>query len=442
MPKFRLYLAIGLVLSLSSAVPSPVAAEPPTFSGDVAPILYRHCVECHRPGDIAPFSLLTYEDASRRAGLIASATATHRMPPWKPEPDYGDFQGVRRLADGEIATLRAWANEGVLRGDVSQLPTPPVSEEGWRLGTPDRVLEMPTPFTIPAGGSDIYQCFVLPLDLAEDAVLSAVEFRPGTRAATHHSVFFMDTRRIGRWRDGGSEEPGYRCFGGVGVRPTDVVGGWTPGATPTRLPEGVGRVLKKGSDLVIQNHYHPTDRIEVDQSSVGLYFSKSPVEKTVFGFPLGKPDFLIPAGAKRHRVASSFVTPIDLEVIGLSPHMHLLGSEIRVTATLPDGTVRPMIWIRQWDFNWQSEHTYTTPMRLPKGTRIDVESFYDNSVENPRNPNRPPQPVRWGESTTDEMNVVLVHCQTPHPGDELSVLWDVAMQQPAWVQVGVGGGRR
>ena len=182
MPKFRLYLAIGLVLSLSSAVPSPVAAEPPTFSGDVAPILYRHCVECHRPGDIAPFSLLTYEDASRRAGLIASATGTHRMPPWKPEPDYGDFQGVRRLTDGEIATLRAWANEGVLRGDASQLPTPPVSEEGWRLGTPDRVLEMPTPFTIPAGGSDIYQCFVLPLDLAEDAVLSAVEFRPGTRA--------------------------------------------------------------------------------------------------------------------------------------------------------------------------------------------------------------------------------------------------------------------
>ena len=215
----RLCLGIGLVLSLSSAVPSLVSAEPPTFTQDVAPILYRHCVECHRPGDIAPFSLLTYEDASRRAGLIASATSMHRMPPWKPEPDYGDFQGVRRLTDAEISTLSAWAMEGVLRGDPATLSAPPPSGERWRLGTPDRVVTMPAPFTIPAGGADIYQCFVLPLDLDEDRVLSAVDFRPGTRAATHHSVFFMDTRRIGRWRDGGSEEPGYRCFGGVGARP-------------------------------------------------------------------------------------------------------------------------------------------------------------------------------------------------------------------------------
>ena len=360
------------------------------------------------------------------------------MPPWKPEPDYGDFVGVRRLTESEIATLQAWATSGAPRGDSEPPRPPPAAGEEWRLGTPDLVLEMPEPFTIPADGSDIYQCFVLPLDLDEDAVLSAVEFRPGNRSATHHSVFFMDAQRIGRWRDGGSEEPGYRCFGGVGVRPTAMVGGWTPGATTRRRPAGVGRVIKKGSDLVVQNHYHPTGRRETDQSSLGLYFSKTPVEKTVFGFPVGQPDLLIPAGATRHRVASSFVTPIDLEVVGLAPHMHLLGREIRVSATLPDGSIRPMIWIKQWDFNWQGEHVYTTPLELPKGTRIDVESFYDNSAENPRNPNRPPQPVRWGDSTTDEMNVVLIHCQTPHPGDELTVLWDVAMQQPAWVRVGVG----
>ena len=432
---FRLLLGFGILTTGSSEV----TAQPRTFNDDVAPILYRHCITCHRPGDIAPFSLLTYEDASQRALLIASATTDRRMPPWKPEPDHGDFQGTRRLTESEIATLHAWAVAGAPRGDAAPPSPPPAAGEGWRLGTPDLVLEMPAPFTIPADGPDIYQCFVLPLDLVEDAVLSAVEFRPGNRRAAHHSVFFIDSRHIGRWRDGGSEEPGYRCFGGVGVRPTAMVGGWTPGSTPARLPEGVGRVLKKGSDLVVQNHYHPTGRSETDQSSLALYFSKTPVEKTVFGFPVGQPDLLIPAGAKRHRVASSFVTPIDLEIAGLSPHMHLLGREIRVTATLPDGSTRPMIWIKDWDFNWQGAHMYTTPMQLPKGTRIDVESFYDNSADNPRNPNRPPQPVRWGDSTTDEMNVVLIHCQTPRQGDELTVLWDVAMQQPGWVRVGVGG---
>ena len=430
-------LAVGLL----TIAPSPATAQSLTFNADVAPILYRHCVACHRPGDIAPFSLLTYEDASPRSALIASATAEGRMPPWKPEPDYGDFHGVRGLTESEISTLQVWTKAGAPRGDTAPPSPPPAAEAGWRLGVPDRVLEMPAPFTIAAEGPDVYQCFVLPLDLAEDTVLSAVEFRPGNRQATHHSLFFMDARRIGRWRDGGSDEPGYRCFGGVGVLPTAMIGGWTPGATPGRLPEGVGRVLKKGSDLVIQNHYHPTGRPETDQSSVALYFSKTPVQKTVFAFPVGQPDLLIPAGARRHLVASSFVTPIDLEVIGLAPHMHLLGSEIRVSATLPDGSVAPMIWIKHWDFNWQGEHTYTTPLRLPKGTRIDVESFYDNSADNPRNPNRPPQPVRWGDSSTDEMNVVLISCQTPNAGDELTVLWDVALQQPAWVRVGVGGGR-
>lgn len=431
----RLLLAVTLLSTGSTRV----TAQSPTFTDDVAPILYRHCVACHRPSDIAPFPLVTYEDAARRAPLIAAATTERRMPPWKPEPNYGDFQGMRRLSESEVATLHAWAAAGAPRGDSELPPPPPAADEGWRLGTPDLVLEMPAPFTIPAEGPDIYQCFVLPLDLAEDAVLSAVEFRPGNRRAAHHSVIFMDSRRIGRWRDGGSEEAGYRCFGGAGVLPTAMVGGWTPGATPTRLPDGVGRVLKSGSDLVVQNHYHPTGRRETDQSSLALYFSKSPVEKTVFGFPVGQPDLLIPAGAKRHRVASSFVTPVDLEIVGLSPHMHLLGSEIRVSATLPDGSTRPMIWIKDWDFNWQGDHVYTAPLQLPKGTRIDVESFYDNSADNPRNPNRPPQPVRWGEGTTDEMNVVLIHCQTAHPGDELTVLWDVAMQQPSWVRIGVGG---
>ena len=408
------------------------AADAPTFNRDIAPILYRNCVTCHRPDNIAPFSLLTYDEAASRARAIASATERRYMPPWKPEPGYGDFEGTRRLTDAEIDTIQSWAAAGAPEGDRFSRPVPPSFSERWQLGTPDLVVKMPEPFTIPIHSHDVYQCFVLPLDLPEDKVVSAIEFRPGNRKAVHHSIFFMDTRGAGRWIDGGDAETGYRCFGGPGFAATGL-GGWVPGATPMRLPDGVGRILRKGSDLVIQNHYHQTGSDNTDQSSVALYFSKLPVRNTVFGFPVGRPDLVIPAGDKRYRVASSFTTPVDLDVIGITPHMHLLGSEIRAWATLPDGSVKRMIWIKRWDFNWQGEYRYRRSQRLPKGTRIDVETFYDNSAENPRNPNTPPRLVQWGESTTDEMNVVFFQCQTANRLDEFTVMAEVVFQQPGWI---------
>jgi hypothetical protein len=422
-------VTIGLALTAGRVV----AGETPTFTRDIAPILYRHCVSCHRPGDIAPFSLLTYSDAASHARAVASATRRRYMPPWKPEPHYGDFEGVRRLTQSEIDTIQAWAHAGAPRGDASLRPRPPQFSDSWHLGKPDLVVRMPQPFTIPAHSHDVYQCFVLALDLPDDRAVSAIEFRPGNRKAVHHSIVFVDTRGVGRWKDGGDQEPGYRCFGGPGFQAATTLGGWTPGTTPVRLPEGVGRVLRRGSDLVIQNHYHAAGREESDQSSIALYFSKVPVQRTVFGIPIGKPDLVIPAGSQRFRVASSFVTPIAVDVIGITPHMHLLGAEVKVWATLPDGSVKPMIWIKRWDFNWQGQYRYKRPLQLPKGTRIDVETFYDNSPDNPRNPNHPPRTVRWGESTTDEMNVVLVECQSANRWDQLTVLREVVFQQPAWI---------
>jgi hypothetical protein len=430
------------VLGILAAFSGLAAAQSPTFNDDVAPILYRNCVVCHRPGDIAPFSLLTYENAATRARPIAAATKRRDMPPWKPEANYGDFEGVRRLSEADIAALQAWADAGAPRGEAAPPPAPPKFGDGWRLGTPDLVVKMSEPFVIPPHDHDIYQCFVLRLDLPADEYLSAVEFRPGNRKAVHHSLFFVDTRGVGRWRDGGSQEPGYRCFGGPGVSPIAAVGGWVPGAMPITFPDGTGTRLKKGSDLVIQNHYHPTGHPETDQSSIALYVSKSPAHKTLFGVPVGQPDLLIPAGEKRYRVASSYVTPISLEVVGITPHMHLLGREIKVWATLPDGAVKPMVWIKRWDFNWQGPYRYKQPLQLPKGTRIDVESFYDNSADNPHNPNSPPKIVRWGESTTDEMNVVLIQCQTANPSHEAIALWEVVLQQPAWLRAGLEEGRR
>jgi hypothetical protein len=409
-----------------------VGADAPTFNRDVAPILYRNCVTCHRPDNIAPFSLLTYESAAARARTIASATRRRYMPPWKPEPGHGDFEGVRRLTGREIDTIQSWADAGAPEGDPSARPVPPSVADRWQLGTPDLIVKMQEPFKVPVHGHDVYQCFVVPLNLPEDKVISAIEFRPGNRKMLHHSILFMDTRGVGRWRDGGDEDPGYKCFGGPGFTAIGL-GGWVPGATPIRLPDGVGRVLRKGSDLVIQNHYHPQGSDNIDQSSIALYFSKVPVQKTVFGFPVGKPDLVIPAGESRYRVASSFVTPIDVDVIGITPHMHLLGSEVRVWATLPDGSVKRMIWIKRWDFNWQGEYRYKRVQHLPKNTRIDVETFYDNSANNPRNPTERPRVVRWGESTTDEMNVVFFQCQTTNRLDEWTVLSEVVFQQPAWL---------
>jgi hypothetical protein len=429
----RRVTALPVAVALSALVPASAAyaADDPTFN-DVAPILYRNCVTCHRPDNIAPFPLVTYEDAARRARALAAATAERRMPPWKPEIDYGHFEGVRRLTQVEIDTIQAWAGNGAPEGDRDSVPDPPEFPDTWQLGTPDLVVEMPEPFEIPARGEDIYRCFVLPLDLPDDQVVSAVEFRPGNRRVVHHSLFFADERGVGRWVDGGDDESGYTCFGGPGFFST-AIGGWVPGMIASRLPDGVGRPLAKRADLVIQNHYHPSGEAASDRSSVALYFSKVAATKSVFGIPVGKPDFVIPAGADRHLVASSYVTPIDLEVIGITPHMHLLGSEVRVWATLPNGEVTPLIWIKDWEFNWQGEYRYAETVKLPAGTRIDVETYYDNSASNPDNPHNPPRTVRWGEGTTDEMNVVFIQCQTDKPGEPLTALTEVVFQQPAWI---------
>ncbi|HYM11562.1 MAG TPA: hypothetical protein VEU62_12565, partial [Bryobacterales bacterium] len=397
------------------------ASAAPTFNKDIAPILYRNCVTCHRPGEVAPFSLLTYADASKRASLIARVTASRYMPPWRAEPGYGDFQDARRLSDADIATLEQWAGAGAPEGKAVGKPAPPHFTEGWQLGPPDLVVKMPEPFSVPADGPDVYQCFVIPLGLTEDKFVSAVEIRPGNRRVLHHSIFYVDTRGTARAKDAADPAPGYRCFGGPGFRGASSLGGWAPGPVPRLLPAGVVHPLKQASDLVIQNHYHPDGKPETDQSTLGIYFSKTPPRETVFGIPLMQRDLYIPAGEKRYRAAASFTTPIEIQAIGITPHMHLLGREMKVTATVPDGRVEPLIWIKDWNFNWQGQYRYKKAVTLPRQTRIDLEAWFDNSADNIRNPHDPPQPVRWGEQTTDEMCIAFIQCATPRRIDGLTV---------------------
>ena len=404
----------------------------PDFSHDVAPVLYRHCASCHRPGEVAPFSLLGYKDAASHASLIASVTAAGFMPPWKPAPGFGDFRNDNHLTEEEISTLQRWASAGAPMGDPKEAPAPPHFASDWQLGPPDMVIRMPESFAVPASGGDIYQCMVLPLPIAEDRYVAAVEVKPGNRAIVHHAILYLDNGGRAKAFDDKYPGEGYRCFGGPGFIPSGGLGGWAPGAIPQRLPEGVGRALTKNSDLVLQLHYHPSGRPETDQTSVGIYFTHGPVTKTIYSFALVRRDLSIPAGDAHFASPIDFTLPIAIEATAVTPHMHLLGKEMKVTATLPSGEAKPIIWIRNWDFNWQGTYQFREPVELPAGTKLHVDAVYDNSSSNPRNPFSPPRSVSWGENTTDEMEVAFLQFQTTDPSDRRRIMISLIRQLDLW----------
>jgi len=385
------------------------SVAPVTFNKDVAPILYANCVSCHRPGEVAPFALLDYNDARKHAKEIAELTASHSMPPWKPEPGHGDFIGVRRLTDQQISTIQQWVKQGKLEGDAADKPAPPTFAGGWSLGPPDLVVKMPKAYTLRADGADDYRCFVIPLNLDKDTYVSAVEYKAGNPKIVHHALLFLDTTGKGRELEGQSDDglPGYFGAGGPRFQPSGGLGGWAPGVMPHFLPDGVGREVKAHSDLVIQIHFHPSGKVEQEQSSVGIYFTKTKPQKYFLSFPSGERRIDIAPNDNHYVIDKSFVLPIGVELQGVFPHAHLLCREIKVDATLPDGKELPLIWIKDWDWNWQGEYLYKTPLVLPPGTRISQHFVYDNSAANIHNPNSPPKPVKYGEQTGDEMSLVF-----------------------------------
>lgn len=394
------------------------------YSRDVAPLLQAHCMSCHREGEVAPFSLTSFDDARKRARQLAEVAGSRFMPPWRPEPEFGHFLDERRLPEFEIQVLAAWAAAGAPEGDAADLPPAPKFADGWQLGEPDLVITMPEAFEIPAEGRDVFRTFVMKIDIPEDKLVRSVEFRPGNRRVVHHSLYFLDTNGVARKKDEADPAPGYGSFGGPGFIPTGALGGWSPGGTPRFLPDNMGRYLKKGSDLALQIHYHPSGKPERDQSTVGIHFMKEPSRKVVAGLMVLDRNLVIPAGEKRHRMAASYTLPNDVTLVGVAPHMHLLGREMKATATLPDGSVLPLNWIKDWNFNWQDEYLYAHPAKLPKGTRLDVEAFYDNSADNPSNPNSPPKQVTWGEQTTDEMFICFFLVSTENPYDLIPLIID------------------
>ncbi len=412
------------VVSLMATLATGVArAEGRTYNKDVAPILWKNCAGCHRPGEVGPFSLLTYQDAAKRADFLKDVTESRQMPPWKPEPGFGSFHDERRLSDAEIKTIAEWSKAGAPEGDPKDLPSPPQFPEGWQLGTPDLILKPTEAYKILADGPDVYRCFVIPIPIDTDKTVAAIEFRPGNRKVVHHALLYLDSTGAARRKDASDPGPGYLSFGGPGIVPTGGLGGWAPGAVPRMLPDGIGKMLRKGSDLVLQVHYHPDGKPESDQSVVGIHFTKTPARTIVGGIAVRSRNLDIPAGEGRHHVtARSAPLPADAKAIGIAPHMHYIGKEMKVVAELPDGKTTPLIWIKDWDFNWQGQYQYQTPVPLPKGTVIKLDAYYDNTADNPRNPSDPPKRVGWGEQTTDEMCLLGVQVITDKPADLFKIM--------------------
>ena len=427
----------GKVVEIARTTPvgCPLQTRPPasdvTFNRDIAPILFANCAECHRPGQVAPFSLLTHDDAAKRVQFLSEVTRSRHMPPWKAEIGHGRFLGERHLTDAQIDLIEAWAKAGAPEGDPEDRPPQPQFASGWRLGKPDLELKAPAPFTVPAGGEDIFQHFIIPLDLPENKTIVGYEFRPGNPSVVHHAILFLDSSGVGRRKDAETPEPGYTTFGSIGIPVSGIIGVWTPGMTPRFYPQGIGLPVRKGTDLVLQLHMHPNGKEEVDQSSLALYFADKdkPVTRNMARGPLVVGSLLIdiPADAQGHQVTSSVTLPTDVTLISLLPHMHLVGKEMKLTATLPDGVVKPLMWIKDWNFYWQDNYVYHEPVRLPRGTRLDVMSRYDNSAENPLNPSKPPKRVLFGNGSTDEMCFGVFQLIIDRPADEL--LMQAALMQ-------------
>ena len=401
---------VSTLLGLATAATAPAAEPAVTFNKDIAPLVFENCSGCHRPGEVAPFSLLNYRDVSKRAGQIKEAVASKAMPPWKAEPGAsGHFADERRLTDAQIATLSRWVDAGTPEGDAADLPPTPKFAAGWRLGEPDAVVKMAEAYPVPAEGPDEYRCFVLPLQIPEGKYLKAVEYRPGNRKVVHHAVLTALPHRMAEAKLAKSDG---KSFGSGLAPPGKLLPGplaiWTPGMEPRPTPKGLAYAWPEGNDLVLQLHLHPDGKAEEELSSIGLHFTDEKPTAQLRLMTLAKNRLDIPPDKADYEVEASMTIRSPVDVYGLFPHMHLIGHTVRLTATLPDGKTLPLLSIGDWDFNWQFYYQLESPLRLPAGTKLQTRWTYDNSASNPANPSRPPKRVTYGEQTTDEMAFMLM----------------------------------
>jgi hypothetical protein len=444
-------VALGVSASALVSVAAHASREPAktvTFAKDVAPIVYEKCVSCHRAGEIAPFSLMTYQEARPWAKAIRKNVSDRVMPPWHADPRYGKFANERRLTPEEIDTIVAWVDQGAPAGDTKDLPPAPVFEDGWTMGKPDVVIDMGEDYAVPAEGVVEYKYFTVPTNFTEDQWIQGAEIQSGNRAVVHHVIVFVDepggatiTRARGiqvlpttatgvaaqaparptapsppsgdaaaaaaraearpaNAAAAAPPAPGARRAGPLGT----FLVGFAPGTRPTVYPLGSGKRIKAGSRLTFQMHYTPNGTATTDRTRVGLKFAKAPAASALNTVAVWNTRFVIPPNEPNHRVESGAVFTEDVKIWSLFPHMHVRGKSFEYRLVYPDGRSEVVLSVPKYDFNWQGEYVFERPIEAPKGSRLECVAFFDNSPANKANPD-PAKPVKWGDQTWEEMMI-------------------------------------
>jgi hypothetical protein len=434
----RKILAMATVCVVAAAGAMRVHAQAPTggtstptFSKDVAPILYNNCTSCHRPGEIGPMSLQTYQEARPWAKSIATRVANGSMPPWHADSSHIAFTNDRRLSDADKATILKWASNGAPEGNPQDLPAPPKYVDGWSIGTPDVVFAMSEDYPVPASGTIEYKYFEVPTNFTEDKYIQGFEVRPGDRSVVHHVIVFARTPPAPRPAEpaagepqrprreppfkfaAGMEEPKDEAVeaakrspandrpaprGGAGA----FVGGFAPGQSTRIYEAGTAMKIPKGATLIFQMHYTAGGKATTDRSKIGLIFAKTPPQREVIMAALQNANFTLPAGASDVKVDAEMTINQDMTVWSLLPHTHVRGKRWEYQATYPDGRTETILSVPKYDFNWQTEYVFKQPLKLPKGTTIHSTAWYDNSAANKSNPD-PTVDVHWGDQTWQEM---------------------------------------
>jgi len=405
--------SIGLLLTVSAFAANAPAKV--TFHKDVLPILQAKCQGCHRPGEAAPMALLSYKDARPFAKAIREAVLAKRMPPWFADPHVGKFVNDWSLSEADIKTISTWSDSGAAEGNPKDAKPNPVFSEGWRIGKPDLVIEMPEEFDVPATGTIDYTYFIVPTGLTEDKWVQMAEARPGNRSVVHHIIAFI-------------REPGSKWFasypvgkgfvpkkGGGEGNANGSITGYAPGTPARVIRPGQALLLKAGTDIVFQMHYTASGKPAKDRSKIGVVFAKETPKQRVFGLAVQNGKFVIPAGAENYPVSASITLGADVELLNLQPHMHVRGKYAEMRAVYPTGEVEKLLEAK-YDFNWQLDYEYAPGKIIPKGTRIEATNYYDNSPNNKNNPD-PKAEVRWGDQSWEEMMInffdVAVDVKTP-----------------------------
>lgn len=388
----------------------------PTFTRDVAPIVLENCAACHRPGGVAPFSLLDFAAAKKRAKEIVEVTTSRFMPPWLPDPG-SHFRGERRLNEAQIRTLRRWVEAGTPEGNPVHLPPIPPRREGWQLGEPDLVVTLPDEYPLPAEGRDVYRNFVAAIPNEISRFVRAVELKPSNPRVVHHAFLLVDATGESRRLDAKDDAPGFPGMnpGAGAINPGGHFLSWQPGTTPAIEPAGTQWELQPGSDAVFQLHMRPSGKPESVRMSAGFYFTDEAPTRFPFRMLLRSTAIDIPPGEENYVIESSYRLPVDIAVLAVLPHAHYLGRDLQGWAELPDGSRKTILSIRHWDFNWQDHYQFAEPLLLPKGATLRMRYTYDNSARNPVNSPETLRRVQFGEQTSDEMGELWLQVVTNIP---------------------------